>query len=246
MNACACSPNACLRISRRVGISAWSDMLLVCVARERQPSDAERDVVRAGETRARADEPIEWGFQSLNSSSSLSTETAAMTVTVPAFPPLLGYVPREYLAQGGQSIVYRALNHATNHLAALKVVPLDPAAASRPAQPGAAESAELSPAMQQKAKQLVREMRIHETLDHKNILRLFGGETRHACVVETEKGTTTAWPTGLYMVLDLGQSRPCGSPFPLPTYNSRILCYILSYRSCDIVGDSIVRYGVYS
>lgn len=136
-----------------------------------------------------------------------------MTVTVPAFPPLLGYVPREYLAQGGQSIVYRALNHATNHLAALKVVPLDPAAASRPGT-GQAESAELSPAMQQKAKQLVREMRIHETLDHKNILRLFGGETRQACVVETEKGITTAWPTGLYMVLDLGQSRPCGSHFP--------------------------------
>ena len=130
-----------------------------------------------------------------------------MTVTVPAFPPLLGYVPREYLAQGGQSIVYRALNHATNHLAALKVVPLDSAAASRPGT-GAAESAELSPAMQQKAKQLVREMRIHETLDHKNILRLFGGGTRQACTVETEKGTTTAWPTGLYMVLDLGQPRP--------------------------------------
>lgn len=136
-----------------------------------------------------------------------------MTVTVPAFPPLLGYVPREYLAQGGQSIVYRALNHATNHLAALKVVPLDPAAASsRKPQTDQAESAELSPAMQQKAKQLVREMRIHETLDHRNILRLFGGETRQACVVETEKGTTTAWPTGLYMVLDLGQSRPHFSP----------------------------------
>lgn len=148
------------------------------------------------------------GLTSLNLSLLLYRDTLVgareMTVTVPAFPPLLGYVPREYLAQGGQSIVYRALNHATNHLAALKVVPLDPAAPQ--AGTGHAESAELSPAMQQKAKQLVREMRIHETLDHKNILRLFGGETRHACVVETEKGTTTAWPTGLYMVLDLGQS----------------------------------------
>ncbi|GAA5878016.1 hypothetical protein JCM3774_005981 [Rhodotorula dairenensis] len=122
-----------------------------------------------------------------------------MVDTVPAFPPLLGYVPREYLAQGGQSIVYRALNHSTNHLAALKVVPLDAAAKAT----AASASADLSPAMQQKAKQLVREMRIHETLDHKNILRLFGGETRQGCVVQTDKGTTTAWPTGLYMVLDL-------------------------------------------
>ena len=170
--------------------------------RERRNGDAER-VVRAGSQRARAEVGLRVTQLSLSQLSS-ALETAAMTVTVPAFPPLLGYVPREYLAQGGQSIVYRALNHATNHLAALKVVPLDPAAASRPG--GQAESAELSPAMQQKAKQLVREMRIHETLDHKNILRLFGGETRQACVVETEKGTTTAWPTGLYMVLDLGQS----------------------------------------
>ncbi|GAA5985036.1 hypothetical protein JCM10908_002497 [Rhodotorula pacifica] len=124
-----------------------------------------------------------------------------MTTVVAAFPPLLGYVPREYLAQGGQSIVYRALNEQHNHLAAIKVVPLS--TSNGTSNPTATATGELSPAMQQKAKQLVREMRIHETLDHRNILKLFGGETRGACVVQTERGTETAWPTGLYMVLDL-------------------------------------------
>ncbi|BGP57421.1 Chk1 protein kinase [Rhodotorula sphaerocarpa] len=120
---------------------------------------------------------------------------------VSSFPPLLGYVPREHIASGGQSSVFRALNPSTNHLAAIKVVPLnlprsDPAAA-------AAGGGGMDPAVAQKAKQLVREMRIHETLDHRNILRLFGGETRDECHVRSERGTETSWPSGLYMVLDL-------------------------------------------
>ncbi|GAA6036460.1 hypothetical protein JCM8097_003518 [Rhodosporidiobolus ruineniae] len=115
--------------------------------------------------------------------------------TVPSFPPLLGYVPREFLAQGGQSSVYRALNPTTNYLAAIKVVPL----ALSPSQ---ASSEREQAAVQAKAKQLVREMRIHETLQHRNILRLFGGETRDACEVQDEQ-RRMAWPAGLYMVLDL-------------------------------------------
>lgn len=103
------------------------------------------------------------------------------------FPPLLGYVPREYIASGGQSSIYRALNTAKQTFAALKVVPF-------PLQ----QQAEL----EAKAKQLVREMRIHETLKHKNILQLFGGETRQAVKVKHVE-----WPMGLYMILDLGQSR---------------------------------------
>ncbi|GAA6025457.1 hypothetical protein JCM10207_005732 [Rhodosporidiobolus poonsookiae] len=115
---------------------------------------------------------------------------------LPSFPPLLGYLPREHIASGGQSSVYRALNPTTEHLAALKVVPLVVTQASEAA------------AIQAKAKQLVREMRIHETLQHRNILRLFGGETREGCEVELprEKGRRPKrvdWPSGLYMLLDL-------------------------------------------
>lgn len=41
----------------------------------------------------------------------------------------------------------------------------------------------------------MREMRIHETLKHKNILELIGGEPRE------QQGH---YPAGLYIVLDLG------------------------------------------
>ncbi|BGO94236.1 hypothetical protein NBRC10512_006870 [Rhodotorula toruloides] len=109
----------------------------------------------------------------------------------PSFPPLMGYIPREHIASGGQSSVWRALNLSTEHHAAMKVVPLRISAASSDAQTAA------------KAKQLVREMRIHETLQHRNILRLFGGETREDCTVRAENGGETTWPSGLYMLLDL-------------------------------------------
>lgn len=126
------------------------------------------------------------------------------TQVLASFPPLLGYLPREHIASGGQSNVYRALNPKTDQLAALKVVPLVLGTA------GERDAA----AVQAKAKQLVREMRIHETLQHRNILRLFGGETREGCEVLVggggssmgDPGRTIAWPAGLYMVLDLGTS----------------------------------------
>ncbi|GAA5836517.1 hypothetical protein JCM9279_000413 [Rhodotorula babjevae] len=120
-------------------------------------------------------------------------------VAIASFPPLLGFVPREHLASGGQSAVYRALNPSTDQLAAIKVVPLrvPPGAAT-----GGGTSA-MDPATAAKAKQLVREMRIHETLHHRNILRLFGGETRDECTVRATAGGETTWPSGLYMVLDL-------------------------------------------
>lgn len=105
----------------------------------------------------------------------------------------MGYIPREHIASGGQSSVWRALNLSTEHHAAMKVVPLRISAASSDAQTAA------------KAKQLVREMRIHETLQHRNILRLFGGETREDCTVRAENGGETTWPSGLYMLLDLGE-----------------------------------------
>ncbi|GAA5928355.1 hypothetical protein JCM1841_003539 [Sporobolomyces salmonicolor] len=117
--------------------------------------------------------------------------------TYSSFPPLLGYIPREHIASGGQSSVYRSLNPHTAHLAAIKIVPLavSPADAAHDAQ------------VQAKAKQLVREMRIHETLKHRNVLQLFGGETRDQCTVVQEypqgRRNETVWPTGLYMVLDL-------------------------------------------
>ncbi|GAA5961762.1 hypothetical protein JCM3765_004062 [Sporobolomyces pararoseus] len=100
-----------------------------------------------------------------------------------SFPPLLGYQPREYIASGGQSSIYRALHNQLNTFAALKVVPFP---------------LHHQQELEAKAKQLVREMRIHETLKHKNILQLFGGETR-----ESLKVRGTEWPMGLYMILDL-------------------------------------------
>ncbi|GJN93388.1 hypothetical protein Rhopal_006442-T1 [Rhodotorula paludigena] len=118
---------------------------------------------------------------------------------LPSFPPLLGYVPREHLASGGQSSVYRALNADSDHLAAIKVVPLR-LPAGRGAERG---TASMDPQVAAKAKQLVREMRIHETLQHRNILRLFGGETREECAVKAYSGGEQHWPAGLYMVLDL-------------------------------------------
>lgn len=131
-----------------------------------------------------------------------SFATQRMAAIAMSFPPLLGYVPREHIASGGQSSVFRALNPASNHLAAIKVVPLNLPASQEAANGGTAGV--MGPAIAQKAKQLVREMRIHETLDHKNILRLFGGETREPCTVQTERGARMDWPGGLYMVLDLG------------------------------------------
>lgn len=103
-----------------------------------------------------------------------------------SFPPLLGYQPREYIASGGQSSIYRALHTQLKTFAALKVVPFP---------------LHHQQELEAKAKQLVREMRIHETLKHKNILQLFGGETR-----ESLKVRGTEWPMGLYMILDLGES----------------------------------------
>lgn len=124
---------------------------------------------------------------------------------LPSFPPLLGYVPREHLASGGQSSVYRALNADSDHLAAIKVVPL-----RLPAGGGAeGGTASMDPQVAAKAKQLVREMRIHETLQHRNILRLFGGETREECAVKAYSGGEQHWPAGLYMVLDLGAFQAC-------------------------------------
>lgn len=47
----------------------------------------------------------------------------------------------------------------------------------------------------------MREMRIHETLEHPNVLKLFGGEYRERDGI---------WGSGLYIVLDLGESRVRG------------------------------------
>ena len=131
-------------------------------------------------------------------------------VAIASFPPLLGFVPREHLASGGQSAVYRALNASTDQLAAIKVVPLrvPPGAAAA----AAGGTAAMDPTTAAKAKQLVREMRIHETLHHRNILRLFGGETRDECTVRATAGGETTWPSGLYMVLDLGAPSPSLPP----------------------------------
>jgi serine/threonine protein kinase len=94
-------------------------------------------------------------------------------------PTVLGYSIREHIASGGMSQVYRALNPITNHLVAIKVIPLDSKAVNAEAE----------------GKKVVREIRIHEVLKHASILQLIGGESREGRGI---------WPEGLYIVLDLG------------------------------------------
>ena len=99
-----------------------------------------------------------------------------------ASPPLVlgSYKIREHIASGGMSQVYRALHSSTDRLVAVKVVPLE-------------SSDEIQ------GKKMLREIRIHETLKHQNILELIGGESKG-------RSADGRWPEGLYIVLDLGQS----------------------------------------
>lgn len=114
--------------------------------------------------------------------------------TLPSRPVLLNYEIREQLASGGMSTVYRALHLQTRSLGAIKIVPLR---FSAPAQ-------ELKEEERIKAKQVMREMRIQETLSGCDmVLRLWGGEWRK------EEGTgVIKWPEGLWMLLDLGERAP--------------------------------------
>lgn len=78
------------------------------------------------------------------------------------------------------STVYRA-RHPTHGLAAVKIIPLDPNRSDHAV----------------KGKAVVREMRIHETLKHENVLELIGGEMK--------EGDGGRWPGGLYLVMALGE-----------------------------------------
>lgn len=98
---------------------------------------------------------------------------------------------REEIAQGSTASVWRAKAIDDGSLVAIKIVELD----------------FQDPSQQVRAKQVVREVRIHETLKHQAVLSLIGGETR------IRQGQ---WPGGLYMALELGKlfdrgvSRECG------------------------------------
>lgn len=102
---------------------------------------------------------------------------------------MLSYRIREHIANGGIASVYRALNSKTSQLAAIKIIPLgDPKDINA----------------EREWKKVQREMRIHETLRHKNILRLIGGEVRE------QSGERGEWAAGLYIVLDLGEWKQGG------------------------------------
>ncbi|SCV70180.1 BQ2448_1574 [Microbotryum intermedium] len=110
-----------------------------------------------------------------------------MASTSGSLPPMviLGYQLREQIASGSTSRVYRARHQSPNHahpFAAVKVVRLDDRVQDSIMQ----------------GKQLVREMRIHETLKHGNVLELFGGVSRMQD--SDEQG---GWPKGLYLCLAL-------------------------------------------
>ena len=87
---------------------------------------------------------------------------------------------REEIAQGSTASVWRAKAVDDGLLVAIKIVELD----------------FQDPTQQTRAKQVVREVRIHETLKHQAVLSLIGGETR------AREGQ---WPGGLYMALELGK-----------------------------------------
>jgi len=93
---------------------------------------------------------------------------------------------REEIAQGSTASVWRAKAVDDGSLVAIKIVELD----------------FQDPSQQTRAKQVVREVRIHETLKHQAVLSLIGGETR------AREGQ---WPGGLYMALELGECWFVGS-----------------------------------
>lgn len=100
-------------------------------------------------------------------------------------PVIASYQIREQLAMGGQATVYRARN-SQGKLAAIKVIQCDQATDQG----------------KQKMTLLKREMRIHETLKHTNVLELMGGEAR---------ARDGQWPAGLYLLLALGATIRVGS-----------------------------------
>lgn len=87
---------------------------------------------------------------------------------------LAAFSIREHIASGGIAEVYRGLS-TSGSLVAIKVIPLQHDSGTE-------------------RKKILREMRIHETLKHDNILELIGGEQRE------REGN---WPEGLYIVLSL-------------------------------------------
>ena len=98
-------------------------------------------------------------------------------------PVLLNYRIREQLATGGMSTVYRAKHLVRPDFVAIKIVPL--------------KLTSPSPADTVKAKTVLREMRIHETLKCDQVLQLMGGECR---------GSQGMYAEGLWMLLELGES----------------------------------------
>lgn len=92
----------------------------------------------------------------------------------------MSYQLRTLLGSGGQATVYRARSPTTGLFRAIKIVPLDSTSSEG----------------KEKGKKVMRELRIHETLEHANVLRMWGGEYR-----EREGG----WEEGLYLLLDLGE-----------------------------------------
>ncbi|KAK4055395.1 Chk1 protein kinase [Microbotryomycetes sp. JL221] len=104
-----------------------------------------------------------------------------------------GYTVREQVGAGGNATVYRARSIQGGHLAAIKVIAFE--SSSTPS----TTASELSPQdlikqQETKWKLIVREVKIHETLKHVNILEFLGGEPRER---------TGIWPKGMYLVMQL-------------------------------------------
>ncbi|KAM0790935.1 hypothetical protein ACM66B_004241 [Microbotryomycetes sp. NB124-2] len=89
-----------------------------------------------------------------------------------------GYTTREQLGAGGNATVYRAKS-TDGQLAAIKVIAFEHKDS---------QQAEL------KWKLVVREVKIHETLKHSNVLEFIAGEPRDRQGI---------WPKGMYLVMQL-------------------------------------------
>ncbi|KAK4047311.1 Chk1 protein kinase [Microbotryomycetes sp. JL201] len=107
-------------------------------------------------------------------SSTRATASGRQRVTVH------GYTTREQLGAGGNATVYRAKAN-DGQLAAIKVIAFEHADSKQ---------------AEHKWKLVVREVKIHETLKHANLLEFIAGEPRERHGV---------WPKGMYLVMQLGQ-----------------------------------------
>lgn len=118
---------------------------------------------------------------------------------------------RQQIASGSTCTVFRALHPGPPaKFVAVKYITLPPASAPEDGN----------------FKKLMREVKIHETLRHRNVLEMLGGEVR-----EKEEG----WPRGLFIVMKLASG---GDLFDkIRMWFPSICCLVACWWRPTIIGD---------